>query len=107
MSLFRARVGDGYGYGDVGRRKMLGVFGEGKGKGREVLEGMCADWVPLLSTACHSSSLFWTGYDMFLSEAEVELELKREPRKGIVGMDFRIVPRAKGCSARARCAGRV
>lgn len=68
---------------------------------------MCADWVPLLSTACHSSSLFWTGYDMFLSEAEVELELKREPRKGIVGMDFRIVPRAKGCSARARCAGRV
>ncbi len=45
---------------------------------------------------------------MFLSEPEVELELKREPRKGIVGMDFvRIVPRAKGCSARARCAGRV
>lgn len=58
--------------------------------------------VPLLKTARHSSSLFCTGYDMFLSE--VELELKREPRKGIVGMDFRIVPRAKGCSARARCA---
>lgn len=61
--------------------------------------------VPLLNTARHSSSLFWIGYDMFLSE----LELKREPRKGMVGMDFRRVPRAKGWRARARCdgAGRV
>jgi len=42
---------------------------------------------------------------MFLSE----LELKREPRKGMVGMDFKRVARAKGWRARARCdgAGRV
>ena len=45
---------------------------------------------------------------MFLSEAALELELKREPRMGIVGIDFRTAARVKGCSARACCAaGRV
>ena len=51
--------------------------------------------VPLLKTACHSSSLFWTGYDMSLEAAL----LKREPRKGIVGIDLRTVPLVKGRSA--------
>ena len=35
--------------------------------------------------ACHSESLFCTGYDI-LRESAVE---KRAPRKGIVGIDFR------------------
>ena len=51
--------------------------------------------VPLFSTACHSSSLFCTGYDMFF---ELEL-LKREPKKGIVGIDLRTVPLVKGSKA--------
>lgn len=33
--------------------------------------------------ARHSSSVFWTGYDMFLAGTE----LKREPKKGIDGID--------------------
>lgn len=41
--------------------------------------------VPGLRTACHSSSLFFTGYDILCDE---EL-LNREPRKGIVGMERR------------------
>lgn len=38
---------------------------------------------PLFSTALHSSSDFWTGYDMSL----LVLLLKREPRNGIAGAD--------------------
>lgn len=51
--------------------------------------------IPLFSTARHSSSPFCTGYDMLF---EFEL-VKREPMNGIVGIDFRTVPRAKGARA--------
>jgi len=47
---------------------------------------------PFERTACHSSSLFWSGYDIF----EELLELKRLPKKGIEGIDFRTVLRVKG-----------
>ena len=57
--------------------------------------------IPLFNTACHSSSLFCTGNDMSLDAAL----LNKEPRKGIVGMDLRTVPRVKGRSA--RCCGRA
>lgn len=52
---------------------------------------------PLLSTACHSSSERWSGYVMFADEED---ELKRDPKKGIVGIDLMTVPRMKGESAR-------
>jgi len=64
---------------------------EGRDEKGEKVVGMC---IPLLSTACHSSFDFWTGYDM-LSDAGVE-ELKRELRNGIAGMDLRIVAREIG-----------
>lgn len=51
--------------------------------------------IPLFSTARHSSSPFCTGYDMLF---EFEL-VKREPMNGIVGIDLRTVPRAKGARA--------
>ena len=51
--------------------------------------------MPLFSTACHSSSVFCTGYVMFF---ELEL-LNKEPRNGIVGIDLRTVPRVKGSRA--------
>ena len=46
----------------------------------------------MFSTALHSSSLSSRGYDIFPA---LEL-LNREPRKGIVGIDLRTVPRRKG-----------
>lgn len=52
---------------------------------------------PLFSTACHSLSLFSTGYVIFLEEAEL---LKREPRNGSVGIDLSTVPRVKGVTIR-------
>lgn len=51
--------------------------------------------LPLFSTARHSSSPFCTGYDMLF---EFEL-VKREPMNGIVGIDLRTAPRAKGARA--------
>lgn len=50
---------------------------------------------PLFKTALHSSSLFWTGYSVM----SFALELKSEPKKGIVGMDLRTVPLVKGAIA--------
>lgn len=44
-----------------------------------------AVYLPLLSTACHSSFDFWTGKVIFGAGF---LELKRLPRKDGVGMDF-------------------
>lgn len=41
--------------------------------------------LPLLSTARHSSSVFWTGYDIVLESAA--LELKRLPIRGM-GIDL-------------------
>ena len=51
--------------------------------------------IPLFSTARHSSSSFCTGYDMLF---DFEL-LNKEPIKGIVGIDLRTAPRAKGARA--------
>jgi len=59
------------------------------------------DNIPLLSTARHSSSDFCIGYDMFFEE---EL-LKREPSRGIVGIDRRTVMRDAG--ARPCCRGKA
>lgn len=42
-------------------------------------------YLPLLSTACHSSFDFWTGKDILGVDF---LELKRLPRKDGVGMGF-------------------
>ena len=55
-----------------------------------------AEWrIPLFSTARHSSSFFSTGYDMLF---EFELA-NRDPMKGIVGIDLRTGPLAKGARA--------
>lgn len=47
--------------------------------------------------ACHSSSVFWTGYDMV---ARLELE-KSDPRNGIVGMDLSVGGRRGEAAAKA------
>jgi hypothetical protein len=52
---------------------------------------------PFERTACHSSSDFCTGKDMSLDE-ELE-ELKRLPRNGMVGIDFKTVTRVRGWRA--------
>ena len=49
-------------------------------------------YIPLLRTACHSSSDFLTGYSILFWL----LLLKRDPRKGIVGIDLSAAARAKG-----------
>lgn len=43
-------------------------------------------YIPLFRTARHSSSVRWSGYDILL---ELD-ELKRLPKKGIVGMDLKV-----------------
>lgn len=65
------------------------------------------DGLPLFNTARHSSSLFWTGYDILLTSA-LALEVNRPPIRGM-GMDLREVARGgkdrrKGvwCEARVR-----
>lgn len=45
-----------------------------------------AGQIPLFSTARHSSSLLWSGYDILL---ELE-ELKRLPKNGMVGIDLKV-----------------
>lgn len=62
--------------------------------------------LPLFSTARHSSSVFWTGYDILLES--LALELKRPPIKGM-GIDLSEVARRGdefssdvGCEARDR-----
>jgi hypothetical protein len=60
--------------------------------------------VPGERMACHSESGFSTGYDMLRDGAE---ELKSEPRKGIVGIDLRVVARWKEPMPWRRLAVRV
>ncbi len=52
--------------------------------------------LPGFNCACHSSSLFWIGYDMSF---ELELLLNKDPNNGIVGIDLRTAPLAKGAMA--------
>lgn len=62
---------------------------------------------PLFSTARHSSSLFWTGYDILL-ESALALELNRPPMKGMfidlreIGRWGRDRRRGDCCEARVR-----
>jgi hypothetical protein len=51
--------------------------------------------LPFDRTACHSSSDFWSGYDILFEL----LVLKKLDRKGIVGIDFKMVPLVKGWRA--------
>ena len=55
--------------------------------------------LPLSRTACHSSLLFCTGYVILFDLLELEVP-KREPKKGIVGIDLRTVARAEMDGAR-------
>jgi hypothetical protein len=57
---------------------------------------------PLERTARHSASDFSTGWDM----AGVAVVLKREERKGMVGIDLRIVVRVRGWRVRYCVTGR-
>lgn len=50
----------------------------------------CLEFLPLFNTARHSSSDFWTGYDILLES--LALELKKPPIRGI-GIDLREVVR--------------
>ena len=68
-----------------------------KGRAREYA-GFRGEKVPLERTACHSSSDFWTGYDIFSLLAV--LVLKRAERNGIVGIDLKAVTRPRGWRAR-------
>jgi hypothetical protein len=59
--------------------------------------------IPLFRTACHSPSERWSGY-VILAEAGVEL--KRDPKNGIDGIDRRMNGRWRGPSARCGCCAR-
>ena len=52
--------------------------------------------------ARHSSSLFWTGYDISI---ELELLLNSVPKNGMVGIDLRTVPLVKGAIALCEAGG--
>ena len=88
--------------GALGGRVLVVLAGEGRlgaflandaelsWGGLSVAKSQCVEHgdVPGLSWACHSLSLFWSGYDMVCLDEEDE---NRDPKRGMLGIDLRAV----------------